>query len=500
MQQRFVAIWFRHLKTDWMMYRQPHLKNIPFVLAMPDHGRMRITEVSALAKSKGIEDGMLVADARVIFPSIEIIDDKPELAHTLLKKFCLWFIRFTPTTAIDLPNGIILDVTGCSHLWGSEEAYLKTIINRLKKFGFHVRAAMADTIGAAWAISRYGKIKAIIESGKQAEAIMNLPAAALRLEPDKLDKLYKLGLHRSSSFMNMQRSVLRRRFGESFLLRLHQALGYEEEIIQPIIPIEAYHERLPCLEPIQTKTGIEIALEKLLDGLCKRLQKEGKGLRHASFKGYRIDSKTEEINIITNHPSHNNKHLFKLFELKIATIEPALGIELFILEASKIEDVISLQETFWTANSSLESKELAELLDSLQSKFGNDIVHRYLPDEHHLPERSVKLATSLQDKPSIEWRTDKLRPIQLLRQPQRIEVTAPIPDYPPLNFRYKNKLHTIKKADACERIEAEWWIEGGLHRDYYIVEDEEGKRYWLYRLGHYNDTEKPAWFLHGFFS
>ena len=500
MQQRFIAIWFRHLKTDWMMYRQPLLKNIPFVLAISDHGRMRITEVSAIAKSKGIKEGMLVADARVIFPSIEIMDDKPELGHEVLKKFCLWCIRFTPTTAIDLPNGIILDVTGCTHLWGSEEIYLKTIINRLKKFGFHVRAALADTIGAAWAISRYGKIKAIIELGKQAEAIMNLPAAALRLEVDTQDKLYKLGLNHTGSFMNMQRSVLRRRFGEAFLLRLDQALGYQEEIIQPIIPIEAYCERLPCLEPIQTKTGIEIALERLLEGLCKRLQKEGKGLRSASFKGYRIDGKTEEINIITNHPSNNNKHLFKLFELKIATIEPALGIELFTLETSKVEDVISLQETFWTANSSLESKELAELLDSLQSKFGNDIVHRYLPDEHHLPERSVKLATSLQDKPSFEWRTDKVRPIQLLHQPQRIEVTAPIPDYPPLNFRYKNKLHTIKKADACERIEAEWWLDDGLHRDYYIVEDEDGKRYWLYRLGHYNDTEKPAWFLHGFFS
>jgi protein ImuB len=500
MQQRFVAIWLRYLKTDWMIGRQPHLKNISFVLVMPDHGRMRITEVSALAKSKGIENGMLVADARILLPSIEIIDDTSNLAQKLLNKIAIWCIRFTPIVAIDLPDGIILDVTGCTHLWGTEEIYLKTIIQRLKKSGFHVRAAMADTIGTAWAVSRYGKTKAIIETGSQAEALMNLPAAALRLEADKLDKLYKLGLHPIGSFMNMQRSVLRRRFGKKFLLRLSQALGYEEEIIQTVIQTEAYHERLPCLEPIQTKTGIEIALQKLLDALCKRLQKEGKGLRTASFKGYRIDNKTEEINIITSHPSGNSKHLFKLFEIKIATIEPASGIELFTLDAMKVEDVNALQETFWTANNSLESIEVAELLDNLQSKFGNNIVHRYLPDEHHLPERSVKLATSLQDKPSIEWRTDKLRPIQLLHSPKRIEVSAPIPDYPPMNFKYDGKLHKVMKADACERIEAEWWIDSGLHRDYYIVEDEEGKRYWLYRLGHYNSEYKPTWFLHGFFA
>ena len=292
--------------------------------------------------------------------------------------------------------------------------------------------------------------------------------------------------------MNMQRSALRRRFGEQLLLRLDQALGNEEEYITTCYPVELYSERLPCLEPIQTATGIEIALQKLLEILCKRLQKEGKGLRTAAFKCFRVDDKIEQININTNHASNNPNHLFKLFQLKIATIEPALGIELFILEASKVEDVITLQETFWTANSSLESREVAELLDNLESNFGNNIIHRYLPDEHHLPERSIKPANSLKEKPATVWRTDKLRPIQLLHEPQPIEVTAPIPDYPPMNFRYKGKLHKVEKADACERIEAEWWLESGLHRDYYIVEDEEGKRYWLFRLGHYKLIRKTC--------
>jgi protein ImuB len=500
MQQRFVAIWFRHLKTDWMTRRNPDLKEIPFVLSMPDHGRMRITEVSAVAKSKSIQNNMLLADARVILPTVDAKDDEADLAEKLLKKLCTWCIRFTPFVAMDLPDGMILNVTGCAHLWDNEEMYLQTITDRLKGLGFHVRAAMADTIGAAWAVSRFGKSKAIIETGKHIETLMHLPAAALRLDAIHLEKLYKLGLHTIGSFMNMQRSVLRRRFGEDFLLKLNQALGYADEIIQPLIPVEAYFERLPCLEPIQTKTGIEIALHKLIDALCIRLQKDGKGLRKGVFKGYRIDNITEQISIITNHPSNNNQHIFKLFELKVATIEPALGIEVFTLEALKVEDVVALQETFWTANSSLQSNEVAELLDGLQSRFGNDIVHRYLPDEHHLPERSVKLAASLKDKPEIEWRTDKPRPIQLLQEPQRIEVTAPIPDYPPMNFKYKDKLYTIKKADACERIESEWWIDAGLHRDYYIVEDEEGKRYWLFRLGHYSEAYKPAWFLHGFFA
>ncbi len=79
-------------------------------------------------------------------------------------------------------------------------------------------------------------------------------------------------------------------------------------------------------------------------------------------------------------------------------------------------------------------------------------------------------------------------------------VTAPVPDYPPMFFRFKGKLHKIKKADGPERIEPEWWINDGQHRDYYSVEDEEGKRYWIFRSGHYEPDQNYSWFLHGFFA
>lgn len=500
MGKRFVAIWFRHLKTDWMIRKQADLKEAPFVLALPDHGRMRITEVSAVAKAKGIESGMVVADAKVIFPELKVLDDDSALAQKLLKNLCLWSIRFTPASAVDHPDGLMLDITGCAHLWGGEEAYLRDILNKLKDLGYHVRAAMADTIGTARAVSRFGRIKAIIKPGEQAKALMPLPPAALRIGREIQERLYKLGLHEIGSFSEMERSALRRRFGEQLLLRLDQALGFEEENIEPLIPIEPYQERLPCMEPIQSRKGIEIALERLLEVLCKRLQKEGKGIRSASFKGYRIDGKTEVISIATNQSSINTDHLFKLFELKIAEIEPALGIELFTIEASKVEDLSPVQQTLWTANSSLESKELAQLIDRLEGKFGKDHIRRYFPAEHHMPERSLKVSNSLTEKPDIDWKTDKLRPVHLLQKPEQIVVTAPIPDYPPMNFKYKGKLHKVKRADGPERIEPEWWLEKGLHRDYYVVEDEEGKRYWLFRYGHYDGKNNPHWFIHGFFA
>jgi protein ImuB len=126
-------------------------------------------------------------------------------------------------------------------------------------------------------------------------------------------------------------------------------------------------------------------------------------------------------------------------------------------------------------------------------------VHRYLPAEHYWPERSYRKATSLGETAASAWKVNVPRPTQLLCPPERIEVSAPIPDYPPMLFVYKKEVHRILKADGPERIEQEWWLEEGQHRDYYQVEDEDGGRYWIFRLGHYHDKDYQ-WFVHGFFS
>jgi protein ImuB len=500
MKKRFVSIWFRHLTTDWLTLRRPELKLVPFVFAAPVRGHMLITAANLLAEQQGISVGMAAADAKAIVPSLEVVDDIPGKAARLLEALGEWCIRYTPLIAVNLPDGLILDVSGCAHLWGGERAYLGTIIKILRSKGYDARGAMADTVGTAWAIARFAKVKPIIEPGGQTEALLPLPPAALRLEPVILERSQKLGFYTINSFIGLGRSALRRRFGEGFLLRLNQALGNEDEPLTLLQPIEPYAERLPCLEPIRTVGGIEIAIKKLLECLCFRLHGEGKGIRTAILKYYRIDGETGSIGIGTNRATHHAGHLFKLFELNIAKIEPALGIELFVLEAPKVDDVEPGQEVLWSPGGcGLEDAGLAELLDRLANKVGADCIRRYLPQERYWPERSIKLARSLQEKRTTAWRTDRPRPSLLLARPERIEVTAPVPDYPPILFRYKNVVHYIKKADGPERIEQEWWIETGEHRDYYHVEDEAGQRYWLFRSGHY-DAESSKWFIHGFFA
>ena len=497
--KRMVSIWFPNLLSDWLATRKPELKGKVYVFTKPERGRVVITSVSKEAEAQGIFSGTVLADAKAIVPDIQCFDDQIGLNKKLLTRIGKWAIRYAPFVALDLPEGIILDSSGCAHLWGGEEKYLQHILDKLTESGYSCRAALSDTIGASWAIARFGKKTFIIPPNEQYNFLLNLSPIALRFEPIIYQRLYKLGLDKVGKFIQMPRSVLRRRFGEEMLLKLGQALGTEVETVNPIIVVPAYEERLPCLEPIRTKPAIEIAIEKLLEKLCARLANDGLGVRSVELKGYRLDGKLTLTQIGTNQPTHNIKHLQKLFELKIDQIEPALGIELFMLTATKTNPMHIHQEKLWSGKPGLADQNLAQLLDRLAGKVGAQAIKRYIPQAHYWPERSIRPAISLEEKSDISWQKVNPRPMEMLRKPEPVQVTAPIPDYPPMNFRYKNELHLIKKADGPERIEREWWLEKGEHRDYYILEDEKGRRYWIFRSGHYSE-EKSSWFIHGFFA
>ncbi|WP_118195365.1 Y-family DNA polymerase [Albibacterium indicum] len=502
MQKRYAYIWFQFLLSDWLVIRRPEFKDIPFVFTVSDHGRMVITVTNYLAQQHGIKVGMRLADAKAICPQLEMIDGEADRPLKLLTGLGRWCIRYSPIIMLDnfSVEGVFLDISGCTHLWGGEANFSKEVVSRLKSNGYEVRVAIADTPGAAWAISRFGSKDLVIPVGEHIEALLPLPPEALRLSETIVSKLKKLGFYQIKNLVNMPRSVLRRRFGEEFLSRLGQALGTCPETFKLIDEPSLFQERLSCLEPIKTRHGIEIALEKLLVKLCMNLQKEGKGLRTGLLTCHRVDSKLVKIKIGTNVASNDPNHLFKLFELKIEQIRPGLGIELFVLDAVKVNSVIPEQEALWKGNNGLKDQNVIRLLDRIAGKVGARTIQRYLPAEHFWPERSYKNSMTIYEKPSSEWRTDQPRPTELLKKPEPVEVMSIIPDAPPKFFIYRDFRHTIVKADGPERIEQEWWLENGQHRDYYRVEDEAGQRYWLFRSGHYESEEGIKWFLHGFFA
>ncbi len=497
MPNRYLSIWFPFLAVDSLAKREPELKDKPFVLVATERGSMMVRSANRAAGQEGVVPGSSLADARAICPRLHHYPFDSVSLSILLRSLGEWCLRFTPVVAVDLPEGLLLNISGCTHLWGGEAAYLHSLTTRLQAGGYTIRTAVADTIGTAWAVARYGLSGTLVAPGQQATALEALPPAALRLETPVIQRMHKLGFSHIEAFSHMPRSVLRRRFGDHLLRRLAQAKGSEPEPLHPICPVAPYEERLPCLEPIRTASGIAIALKRLLESLCARLARERKGLRSSTLKAYRIDGKTEQIGIGTNRATHHPAHLFSLFEVKLPGIEPALGIELFVLEASLTEAMNDTQEALWDTTGN--RNQLAELLDNIAGKIGMNAICRYLPQAHHWPERSIKASSSLDEEPEMAWPTNRPSPLHLLSVPEPIEVMVPLPDYPPSLFRHKEKVYPLIKAEGPERIEQEWWLEQGEPRDYYRVEDDSGARYWLFRLGQYEHGE-PTWYLHGFFA
>ncbi len=499
MSKRYLSIWFPYLIADQFIIKNPALKDQAFAMVAQERNKQMIVHISAAAQQLGLRTAMSLADARILLPDLQAFKHQVQKEIKLLQALAEWCIRYTPYVALNAHNGLFLDISGCTHLWKSEAQYLNTIKQRLQEAGYHVKLAIADTLSVAWAVARFSALE-IVPSKAQKQALLDLPAAALQLEEATLQRLTKLGLHTIAHFINIAPSTLRRRFGNDINVRLAQALGTAPEAFLAITEPHPYTERLQCLEPISTAKGIEIAIQNLLEQLCLRLQKDDLGIRNAQLKCYRLDGKLQQITIGTNQASVNQQHLFKLFELKIKQIAPGLGIELFVMDAYKVEELRKQQETLWQNENQTDINEIAELLDRIQIKAGKNAIRRYFPQEQHWPENSIKAVNDLKLQPETEWPTHKPRPTVLLNTPEPIQVSAPIPDYPPMNFIYKEEVHRIVKADGPERIEQEWWLNEGKHRDYYQVEDEKGQRYWLFRLGHY-DTAKPAkWFIHGFFA
>ena len=496
---RYLSLRFVHLTTDWLTLQQPQLASQPFVYARSVRNRKIVTALNEAAAALGIQKQMVVADARVLAPTLKVIDDPEGQETMLLTRIGLWCIRYTPDVSLAPPDGLILDISGCTHLWKGEQPYLEDIVGKIRSRGFYVIGAIADTPGAAWAWSHYGKGKEILAEGEHRSALLPLPAPALRLDDPTLLKLKKMKLTTIGVILQQPRQSLLPRFGKDLVQRLAQALGQAKERLVPLVPPVEYQAWEAAPSPIRYAKGIEIALTRLLEKLCAKLQKEDKGLRQAVFTIYRVDNKTQSLTVGTTRPTYNIAHIYRLFETKIETLAPGEGIEAFLLQAPKVEKAGSPQEALWAAGGGVDSAGFAELLDRLANKDGIATIERYLPSEHYWPERSFLKAKSLKDLPGSPWPDDWLWPIHMFEKPAPITVTAPIPDYPPMHFVFEGKHHKVVKADGPRRVEHEWWIEDNLHRDYYAVEDTEGNRYCIFRAGHYGDRTPARWFIHGFF-
>src|SRR6185503_14789367 len=250
--RRYLSVWMRRLATDRIAKRVPPEA---LVIAAPVKGALRLSAVNDAAAALGLKAGMAVADARAMFPQIAVADADERADFALLEAIADWCDRYTPLVGLDPPDGLVLDVTGCAHLFGGEAALAADLVRRLAMQGYQARVAVADTVGCAWAVARFGK-DIIVSSSETLDAIAPLPLAALRLSSETIVALSQVGLKYIADVLERPRAPLAARFGAEFVRRIDQALGRDDEPIAPRLPIPSAIAEQRFAEPIALERDV----------------------------------------------------------------------------------------------------------------------------------------------------------------------------------------------------------------------------------------------------
>ena len=463
---------------------------------------------SRAALRAGIGPGMALPDARAILPSLLAADADPAEDHRALAALAEWCGRYTPWVAPDgaaLAGGgaaILMDATGCAHLFGGEARMLEDITARIAALGLTVRAGMAATPGAARALARWttGGRFAIAAPDETEAALAPLPAAALGLTSAAASALASLGLRTVGAVAALPRAALASRFGTSVLDPMDRALGRAPEPVSPAAPPVRHAARLAFAEPVARTDDIAAGLDQLLASLCTGLEREGQGARRLVLALYEPDGRTRQIHLGASRATRDPAHLARLFTEHLDDIDAAFGFDAMTLVATTTEALAERQAPLagrGTRDTSDAARDdtLAALIDRLANRLGADSVLRLAARESRLPERAAVGVPALAFKPNgsapFAPPGAPARPLRLLPRPEPVETVALLPHEPPALFRWRRVAHRVARAEGPERIAPEWWrTREADERDYWRVEDERGGRFWLYRAG-------PAWFLHG---
>lgn len=470
-----------------------------------ERGVRRVTAADELAAANGAFIGQGAADVQALLPLLKLVDAEPHEDVAALTRLAEWCSRFSPSVAADAPDGLFIDIDGCAHFWGGEEAMARALFSRLAAENVPARIAIAPTFVAASALARYGEAKIFIARDDSAALLAPLPVAALRIEQSVSDSLCRLGLKSIGHIAALSPASLRKRFGAELLSQLARALGQEDEALDFLHPPEIWSERRVFVEPISQPEDVQRVMRDLAGALCARLDREGLGARRFEAIFYRVDGEAARRIVTAALPARDPKRLAALFADKLETIDPGFGIEAAVIVADAVEPLSCVQVDLVTQAADARSADLAPLIDRLRNKFGSERVWRAAPFQSHVPERAVACIAPLDPPSDGNWPVQP-RPIRLFKAPQPIEAIAVAPDDPPSTFTWRGLTHRVRNAEGPERIASEWWRkpweENAIDRvrDYYRVEDEEGARFWLFRTGLYGHARGTRWYLHGLFA
>jgi len=466
-------------------------------------GALRLAAVDQAARALGLAVGLTLADARARVPELAVFDSEEPADQQWLERIADGCIRYTPMVALDPPQGLILDITGCVHLFGGEAGLIADVEKRCARLGMTLRHAFAATPFAAHALARY-----------PAGEVHQLPVAALELDAEATQGLLRAGLKSVGELAARPMAAIAARFGGEAVAALRQMLGEADRPIVPRIPVAPIRAERRFAEPVaRTDYALEV-LGALAAEAVRQLEQVQAGGRRFEAAFFRSDGLVRPLIVETSQPTRDPKLVIRLFGERIEglrdPIDPGFGFDLIRLSVPVIEPLAVAQLRL--EGGAARDAEVAALIDRLSTRLGRNRVRRLVPADPHIPEQMQLALPAVEAGAPAAWPASSpgeppLRPLHLFDPPQPIEVIAEVPDGPPHRFCWRRIFHEVRRFEGPERIASEWWKrrdgavdKAGLTRDYYRVEDARGRRFWIFRHGLYEEKPDPQWYLHGLFA
>ena len=516
-----MAIWLARLSVDrWRLSNDiapgegPDAQPLALITETA-HGP-RIDAANAAGLEAGARRGMMLADARTLCPQIAVAPSDPAGDLAFLEKLALWVQRWGPWSAMDPPDGLIVDVTAVAHLFGGERRLLADVAQSFARRKLQVRLAIAPTAGAAWGLAHYSaeaarRSGAILGPDEDAEARLGmLPVGALRLDDDVLTVLRRLGLKRLEDLHGIGRDALHRRFrnrkspAANPLVRMDQLLGRVPEPMLPVVPQPMPLVQRRLAEPIRHRDLLDQVMADLAADMVRELEGRGEGARRLDLGLWRVDGEVVSRRLELAAATRDAAHILRLFAAKLDDVDAGFGIETVRMRASWSEK-LNLEQGDIETSAEEHGTSLAACIDRLGVRLGPDAIGRPVGRASHIPERAQRWQPPLEPQPVDRNEPHfRQRPLKLLDRPEKISVLYASPDGSPKAFRWRGSVHEVARVEGPERIAPEWWRERSTTRlrDYYRLEDSEGRRFWVYRHGILGDGRGglPHWFLQGFFA
>ena len=481
-------MWFPRLPSDRVLRARP--VDGPFALTLHQKNADRLYCLNAQAEGQGLHRGMPFADARAFCPELQSQPVETQVDRQFLNTLARWAKRYCPWVGFEGRDGLTLDVSGSTHLFGGEAPMLDDLRRRLTHAGLTVRIGLGDTRGAAWALAHFGE--GIAQPGAARQRLAKLPVAALRLEEKTCVALQRLGLRRIADLPDFPRATLTRRFGAEVLLRLDQALGDQPEEISPQADAPHFGVRMSFPDPIGLAGDVMAGAGRLLEQLCAKLNRHEQGARVLTLTLRRVDQASQQVELRLASPMRDAARILPLFERGIGEVDAGFGIDQIRLEAVRVETLPPEQ----VRHVSREDRSgLEDLITRIGARIGLENIQRFLPADSHIPERSFLIAPAAYSNPEEGWDRSRPRPVSLFL-PEPIAANG---QTPPRRFRWRRMSLTTGLATGPERIAPEWWLSddnwrSGV-RDYWKVDTTQGRRLWMFYT-----PQNPGWFVQGEFA